>query len=124
MTDIGHADEAALAIEVLEWEAPGSAWPKMCEARAAVDKLNSFGEQLRTDVRAAFTSGRQPPVLGEADRRLGLPLEPLLPMLPRTVASVVHRAQNLARLVQGLQRALDASSPVQNTATPRHRKGF
>ncbi len=102
----------ALAAQVLTSGENGVELPTAGDATTAVDRLNSYGEQLRHAVLATVPSDDSVPyLLGEADNRLGLSLEPALPSLPLTPAVIVHRAQNLARLVQGLLTAQDASSP-------------
>ncbi|MFI2258934.1 hypothetical protein [Streptomyces tubercidicus] len=80
-------------------------------ATTAVAQLNAYGEQLRDAVRAEVAPHDTVQyLLGEADNRLGRSLHPALPSLPLTLAVVVRRAWNLARLVQGLLNVRSSSS--------------
>ncbi|MFI1830719.1 hypothetical protein ACH41E_30420 [Streptomyces sp. NPDC020412] len=99
--------------------------PTATNATDAVNLLNAYGEELRDAVRAAAPHDAVAYLLGEADSRLGLSLTPALPALPITPQIVVHRAQNLARLVQGLLAALDAAPvPIACHGQTHHRKDY
>ncbi|WP_145497507.1 DUF6624 domain-containing protein [Streptomyces sp. CFMR 7] len=70
-----------------------------------MNALNSYSERLRDAVRSEAPTAAGPYLLQEADGRLGRSLTPTLPSLPLTLETIVHRAQNLARLVEALLRA-------------------
>lgn len=107
-TSEGCEAAGALAARALTWGSDAEL-PTAADAINAVNALNAYGEELRDAVRAAVSHDAIAYLLGEADRRLGLSLTPVLPTLPLTPQIVVHRAQNLARLIQGLLNALDAA---------------
>lgn len=117
--DAYRAEARALAAAVQTWGTNGSELPTADEATTAMHRLNSYGEGLRDAVSgvrdrqptASGSSRSAQPILGEASRRLGGP------PLGGTAEAVVRRAQNLARLVHGLLRALDAEA---DTALRHH----
>ncbi|MFD4482376.1 DUF6415 family natural product biosynthesis protein [Streptomyces sp. NPDC058257] len=111
-TDALCVEARALAIEAQAWGTDGHELPAKGEATRALDRLNSYGADLRDAVNVRCSElpkgsdlhlGAQV-ILGEADRRLGQP------PLGATTEDVVRRAQNLARLVHGLLRALGAEA--------------
>ncbi|MFI1825407.1 hypothetical protein ACH41E_02980 [Streptomyces sp. NPDC020412] len=114
----------ALAARALTWGSDAEL-PTAADAIDAVNVLNAYGEELRNAVRAAAPHDAVPHLLDEADSRLGLSLTPVLPTLPFTPQIVVHRAQNLARLIQGLLNALDAAPvPIARHGQTHHRKDY
>ncbi|MGQ4490861.1 DUF6415 family natural product biosynthesis protein [Streptomyces sp. SAS_281] len=102
----------ALVAEVQAWGKNGSELPETEEVATATDRLNSYGADLRDAVNAQcvdLSTESEPyrsaqAILGEASRRLGQPA------LGAGAEAVVRRAQNLARLVDGLLRALEAEA--------------
>lgn len=111
-TDALCAEARALAAKVLLWGTEGHELPSTDEATSAMNRLNSDGADLCDAVNARcreLPTGSGPyrraqVILGEASRRLGRP------PLGAKADAVVRRAQNLARLVDGLLRALDTEA--------------
>ncbi|MFJ5734722.1 DUF6415 family natural product biosynthesis protein [Streptomyces microflavus] len=105
--DALRAEARASAAEVLLWGTGGHQPPAVDAAVSAMNRLNSYGADLRDALNARCSempTGSGPyrsaeAILGEASRRLGQP-----PLGGKD--AVVRRAQNLARLVDGLLRAL------------------
>lgn len=112
VADARRTEARALVAEVQAWGTNSSELPTTDEATTAMNRLNSFGAEMRDAVNAlcvGLPAGSGPyrsaqAILGEASRRLGRP------PLGGTSEAVVRRAQNLARLVHGLLRALDADA--------------
>ncbi|MFC5804518.1 DUF6415 family natural product biosynthesis protein [Streptomyces formicae] len=93
---------------VLAWDLRGPAHPSVEDAMGMVAQFTEFGrivaEDLRTQclgIPADSGAGRSGhTILGEADRRLHAS-----PPNPLSQQAATHRAQNLARLIQALNRA-------------------
>ncbi|WP_432114710.1 hypothetical protein [Streptomyces sp. S1] len=110
----------ALADRVLAWTADGETSPSRDEATAAVERLDTYGEQLRKAVRAEMdpvAPGKVRPILREAHNRLGLPLTSPVPPFVLSTGAVVRRAQNLARLVSALDAACSGPPVPGGTTT-------
>ncbi|MFF0628051.1 hypothetical protein [Streptomyces sp. NPDC004296] len=102
---------------VFGWEPQTAPDPET--ARAAVKLLDAHGRRAASDLRAlshqipaeSLLAVSLKATLGEASRRLGLPLP--------SDEQVVNRAQNLARLVEALQRATDTAQGELDRAASR-----
>lgn len=109
--------EAALA-----WDLNGPHLPAVQDALSMAEQFTNHARTIADDLRTRSLgipadsdagSGAQA-TLGEAARRLSL--KPLAPSAaPRSAA---HRAQNLARLVQALNRAIDHVGEEQARSRP------
>lgn len=118
--DSRGTEARALVAEVQAWGNNGSELPATGEMTTATDRLNSYGADLRDAVNALcvdLSTESEPyrnaqAILGEASRRLGQP------PLGAGIEAVVRRAQNLARLVDGLLRALEAETGTVVRAAP------
>ncbi|MGW1295873.1 DUF6415 family natural product biosynthesis protein [Streptomyces sp. NPDC002533] len=97
-----------MAWKVLAWSTSEEKGPSLDEADSTLALLTTYGKDLRDAVTAvchrlpagsAAAAGVQA-TLGEANRRLDHPLP------ARTRDVVVRRAQNLARLLEALARAV------------------
>ncbi|MFI9391905.1 hypothetical protein ACIG53_13590 [Streptomyces bauhiniae] len=114
-TPTQREEARALVAQALSW-GNRAELPTAEDATATWASLNSYGEHFRDAVRARMPAA-VPHLLMEADGRLGRPLAPALPNHPLTRKTVVHRAQNLARLVQALLTALGDAPPTTDEHT-------
>ncbi|MGD6751956.1 DUF6415 family natural product biosynthesis protein [Streptomyces sp. BH105] len=104
-----------LVEEALSWDLNSPDLPSVTSALNMARQFTTYGRLIAEDLRAQCRSVpadsdfhlRARATLSEADARLNL--KPLAPST--TPRSAAHRAQNLARLVQALNRASAQASP-------------
>ncbi|MBK3639480.1 DUF6415 family natural product biosynthesis protein [Streptomyces sp. MBT33] len=111
-----------LVATALSWDLYGHGLPAVDVALGMAETFSRYGRNIADELRTQCLSvpadswaglGAQA-TLGEAGRRLTL--RPLAPTAaPRSAA---HRAQNLARLVQALTRAIDQVSEERARSSP------
>ncbi|MFF9313865.1 DUF6415 family natural product biosynthesis protein [Streptomyces sp. NPDC014748] len=101
---------------VLAWDLNGSPLPRVSEALAVIEQFTSYGRIVAADLHArcldvpadSDAARTAQAVLGEASRRFNLS-----PPYYGTARAVGQRAQNAARLVQALLRAVDRIGEAQ-----------
>ncbi|MFI0742775.1 DUF6415 family natural product biosynthesis protein [Streptomyces sp. NPDC021100] len=126
---MGQADVSAHVAMVLAWDLNGPDPPLGDVTLRAVEQLTAYRRIIAEDLNAQCrgipadcgASLSAQAILGEASRRLHLP-PPY-----RTPRAAGHRAQNIARLVDALLRAVEEVS-AERARTPHHqhttRKGI